>query len=503
MKTSNIALRYASIALVILLGTTVSCHHHHSHDHEHHHDHDDLGKQITLYCDNYELYAECAPAVVGEQMSVLSHLTRLADFKPINDTILHLTLKQQGVADQSAVSTPSQDGIYKLSLTPQKTGSASLLWQLADGSVLRYDSLVVYESLEAFRANSTTRPTPANSVTFSKEQSWTTDFATEIVTPSTFGEIIKTTAQVISSQGDEQVATSKSSGIVKFAGSDIVEGAPVTKGQRLFVIESSGMADGNMSVRYQEAEADYTLAKSEYERKKSLAEAKVASQSELEHSRAAYERAKAVYYNLKGNFSPRGSAVTAPVSGFVKSINVHNGGFVEAGQPVVTISQNKDLYLRAELSPRYYNSLKTIKTANIELQDGTRSLDELNGALVSYGKATDASNPMIPVTFRISNTINLISGNFISIYIVCDNGNNVISLPSGGIVEEMGNRFVFVQVTPELFEKRMVTTGATDGRRTVITSGLHAGERVVSKGAVMVKLAQSSSALDPHAGHVH
>ncbi len=60
-----------------------------------------------------------------------------------------------------------------------------------------------------------------------------------------------------------------------------------------------------------------------------------------------------------------------------------------------------------------------------------------------------------------------------------------------------------MQVTPELFEKREVKTGITDGIKTEILSGLSTHERIVTKGAFLVKLAQSSGALDPHAGHVH
>lgn len=346
---------------------------------------------------------------------------------------------------------------------------------------------------------------PANSVKFTEKQSSIIDFATAVVSKEKFGRVIKTTAQVVSAAGDEQVAASRASGIVRFAGGDIVEGASVKKGQRLFTIESSGMADGNMNVRYQEAAANYQAAKAEYERKAELAKDRIVSQAELERSRAAYEGAKAAYDNLKGNFSPSGAVVCAPMSGYIKSIGVQNGGYVEAGQAVVTISQNKDLYLRAELSPRYYASLRNIKTANIELPDGggVYTLEELKGAFVNYGKASDSQNPLIPVTFRIQNCGNLIAGSFVKLYIVSEAEEEVIAVDNGGIVEEMGNNFVFVKIAPELFEKRMVTLGGTDGKRTVVTSGLKEGEIVVTKGAMMVKMAQGASALDPHAGHVH
>ncbi|MEZ4997204.1 MAG: hypothetical protein R2758_06995 [Bacteroidales bacterium] len=60
-----------------------------------------------------------------------------------------------------------------------------------------------------------------------------------------------------------------------------------------------------------------------------------------------------------------------------------------------------------------------------------------------------------------------------------------------------------MQVTPELFEKRLIQTGATDGIRTEVTGGLKDDERIVTKGAILIKLAQATGALDAHSGHVH
>jgi hypothetical protein len=48
-----------------------------------------------------------------------------------------------------------------------------------------------------------------------------------------------------------------------------------------------------------------------------------------------------------------------------------------------------------------------------------------------------------------------------------------------------------------------VKVGATDGRYVQLLEGVAPGERIVSKGGVMLKLSQGAAALDPHAGHVH
>ena len=69
--------------------------------------------------------------------------------------------------------------------------------------------------------------------------------------------------------------------------------------------------------------------------------------------------------------------------------------------------------------------------------------------------------------------------------------------------EEMGTYFVFVQLTPELFDKRYVKIGATDALHTTILEGIMPNDRIVTKGAVQLKLQQSSGTVDPHAGHNH
>jgi cobalt-zinc-cadmium efflux system membrane fusion protein len=97
----------------------------------------------------------------------------------------------------------------------------------------------------------------------------------------------------------------------------------------------------------------------------------------------------------------------------------------------------------------------------------------------------------------------LLPGSMVDLYLKTDGNMSVITVPNESIVEEMGNYFVFVQQTPELFEKRPVLIGVNDGRRTEIKEGVLAGERVIAKGAVLVKLSQSAGAIDVHSGHVH
>ena len=88
-------------------------------------------------------------------------------------------------------------------------------------------------------------------------------------------------------------------------------------------------------------------------------------------------------------------------------------------------------------------------------------------------------------------------------YLVSPSSENAIVVPRSALVEEMGRFFVFIQHTPIMFEKRLVSVGSNDGKNVQILNGVTDGERVVTNGAVSLKLAQGAGALDPHAGHVH
>ena len=344
-----------------------------------------------------------------------------------------------------------------------------------------------------------------DAITFSVEQQNKIDFEVVEVTTEPLYQIIRTSAQVVPSQDSEKILTATTSGIITFENNDIVPGLDVKAGQILFSIDNENMADDNLSTRREEIEAEYQKAKSEYERKQVLAEEKIISESELLDAKTEYIKAKKHYENMNQNF-PNGKTLhRASITGSINDILVQNNSYVEAGQPIMTLAQNDRLYVRADLQSKYYPVLKNIKTANIKtLNDGqVYSLEDLSGRLLSYGKTTDINNPLIPVTFEIKNNGVIIPGSFVEMFITAESDNMGIMLPNSAIVEEMGIYCVFVQTCVDSFEKRIITKGVTDGQHTQILKGIEAGERVVSKGAVNVKLAQGSAALDPHAGHVH
>lgn len=465
--------------------------------------------QLTEYSDNMELFAEADPFAAGQNSGILAHFTWLENFKPLESGDVTVSLIVGGKGIKQTLTQPLRPGIYKFELQPQVAGVGQLIFDInSDKGKTRIivNNITVYnDKHDAEHDAEETVVAETNATGFTKEQSWKIDFATELPKVEPFGQVIKTTAQVESAQGDETIITAKTNGIVALSSVRLLEGISVSNGQALFTISGSGLANNNSSTRFAEVKNNYEKAKADYERLAELAKDKITSEKDLLNAKNQYDNAKASYDNLVKNFSASGQTVTSSMNGFVKQVFVQNGQYVEAGQAIVTISQNKTLLLKAEVQQKFAPVLATINSANIRtLQNNqTYTLEELNGKIVSFGRNTNTYNFLLPINLQIDNKGAFVSGGFVELYLKALTNSQALTLPNAAILEEQGSYFVFVQVHPELFEKREVKVGATDGLKTEIVKGITPKERVVTEGAILVKLAQATGTLDAHSGHNH
>lgn len=340
----------------------------------------------------------------------------------------------------------------------------------------------------------------SDEIILSKEKAAAAGVKAEVVQPGTFYNVITTSGHILAAQGDETVVTANVAGIVSFD-RPVTEGMQVSKNGTLFTLVSEHLQDGDPVKR---ARIAYETAKEELERAEKLVGQKIVSQKDFNSIKERYENARIAYEALAPNAGQEGVAIKAPIGGYLKSCLVKEGDYVSVGQPVASITQNRKLYLRADVSERYYGVLSTIRSANFKpsYSEETFSLKELDGRLLSYGKATDDAAYYIPVTFEFANRGNIVPGAFAEVYLLSDERQNVISLPVSAITEEQGLNFVYIQLDETCYKKQEVTLGCTDGNRVEITSGLKGGESVVTQGAIHVKLASASNAIPAHS-HSH
>ncbi|MBQ8889872.1 MAG: efflux RND transporter periplasmic adaptor subunit [Bacteroidaceae bacterium] len=322
----------------------------------------------------------------------------------------------------------------------------------------------------------------------------------EVIQPKPFRQVIKTNGEVQAAQGAESVVVANVSGVVSFQRS-ITEGVQVGKGTSLMTISAEKLQDGDPAQR---ARIAYETAKAEFDRASRLVESQIISQKEFNAIKETYENARLAYEALAKNQTKNGVSVTAPIAGYIKNLLVKEGDYVAVGQPLATVTQNNRLFLRADVSERYYKYLSGISSANFKTpyDNQVYELEVLNGKLLSYGKSAGSGSFYVPVTFSFDNKGGIIPGSFVEIYLLSKQMDNSLVLPVEALTEEQGLYFVYIQKCEESYKKQEVKLGAGNGKEVQILSGLHPGDKVVVKGAYHVKLASASNALPAHS-HEH
>ena len=461
----------------------------------------------TIYTEKSELFAEFRSMVAGDTTKLAGHFTHISElFTAITDgTItISLTVGDNTVSQESSVS--SSPGIFRYAIVPGKAGVGKLVFDIKNKDYtdqIVIDNVTVYADVNAAMASAQEEP-KGNQISYLKEQAWKVEFANMPVIRQSFNEIIKTTGEILPAQGDEMVVTANTNGIVTFSGNKAVVGTSVRAGEMLFAISGKNLTDGNSETRYTQAKVAYEKAKTDYDRAQELVKDNIVSQRDFLEIKARYETEQANYNNLSRNYQSGGQKVVSPISGFVKNILVTEGQYVSVGQPIASVSQNRSLVLKAEVSQKYFSKLPLISSANFKTayDNKTYSIESLNGKLLSYGKSNDASTLFIPVTFSFDNKGEVVPGSLVDVFLKLQPFDGAIVIPVSALIEEQGVFYAYVQTAGESFVKRELKLGGSDGINIQVLAGLNEGERVVTKGAYQIKLATASGAIPLH-GHAH
>ena len=95
----------------------------------------------------------------------------------------------------------------------------------------------------------------------------------------------------------------------------------------------------------------------------------------------------------------------------------------------------------------------------------------------------DPSTGTIQIKATFPNDDNALwPGQFVNVALILTRQPNALVVPSQAVQSGQKGQYVFVVKADQTVEVRPVVPGAADGRDVVITSGLKAGERVVTDG---------------------
>ena len=322
-----------------------------------------------------------------------------------------------------------------------------------------------------------------------------------------FSTVIPAIGEILPMQGDVITVTARNEGFVVFDAKRILSGTPVGQAEKVMVISTQGITQDSYTETVLQAEISYNNNKQAFERNQELYKDQLVTLTELQNSEAALKTAELRYNNLRAGFEKDGLRVSSPTSGYITDVLVNEGDYVSLGQPLFTVSKNRHVILRAEVSPQYMYQLPKVVSANFRTSASGPfySVSELGGKVTSYGRSIESTSLLVPVYFSLPYSADYPAGSYAEIKLLTHQEHNHIILPATAIVEDFGHFFVYV-ADEHGYERRDVQIGGNDGIQVAILSGIEEGENVVVTGATRLKLVERLGSLGAeaaHAGHSH
>jgi cobalt-zinc-cadmium efflux system membrane fusion protein len=506
---------YGLLLVIYVALVTFSCKSGIQHPQEHSHDagdtHTDQETEAnaviptlnyTLFNEELELFVEF-PALVVEQISTFAaHFTLLDIYKPVSEGMLTVIIDKEGKEIRHSVDAPSSPGIFRPALQPEEAGTYTMVFELDyKGKKNRFE----IQNIEVFpdigtEIASIPEEGPSEEITFLKEQAWKTDSSTTEIDLQLFYSIIPTSGRVQSPPQAEISLNAQTDGKVTLFK---VAGESVKNGEILATITGMGLED-DLNIRFNEIRISYEKSRADYLRTKSLSENQVISERDFLEIRSRYLQDSLRYYQYASNISEKGLKLIAPMNGFISGIMVGNGESVQTGEVILTVTQKDLLLIETYVNQSDLNLVDGIFDAHFKFPSykTPKTLSDYKGTIRSKNAYVNNKSTRIPVTFAVQNNGELIPGMFLEAFLLTDKKDHAIVVPLSAIIEEHGQYYVFVQSGGESFIKKEVVISGHDGISAEINSGIQPGDRIVTRGAMQIKLAAMAGNLPLH-GHTH
>jgi len=480
------------------------------------HGHGAGGEKLTHFSARTELFVEFPQLVVGEKSAFAAHLTTLPDFKALTVGKVTARLSGGGQPDEVfSVDGPSQPGIFRPEATPKHAGDRDLTIEVVTPEFSVSHELgpyTVYPDRKAAEAEPA--PHDDEGIGFTKEQQWKVDFATAEVVSRPIRTAVNATGVLRARPDGEAQLTAVAAGQVQPAGAFPRLGQQVKKGELLayLVPRMGGDTDlATLRAAASKARVEHELASQESGRMESLYRDEVVPEKRLLAARAAAAAARAELTAAQQRVGQYGGAgggipVRAPVAGTIADVRVSPGAFAQEGALLFHIADRSTLWLELRVAESDAARLASPTGAAFRVAGDERSIEiipGMNGRLIAVGGVVDAVTRTVPVVFEFAAADrHLPIGMAVQAQVFAGGARDAVAIPASSVLDEGGMSVVFVMIGGESFERRQVRLGAREGDWVEVLDGLTPGQRVVSRGAYLVKLASTGTAQIGH-GHAH
>lgn len=275
----------------------------------------------------------------------------------------------------------------------------------------------------------------------------------------------------------------------------VMVGNQVKKGAPLVEIESVRASDAHGEVL--EAEARLRLAEQFFERADSLRNRGLSSEKDHEEARVELEsakiRASAARERLQRLGGTNGGTIVlrAPVDGSVLVLHAVPGEFVASEAPVATVGNNASVWVWADLYDQDIAPVMAARRAGpiaaavrVKAYPGT----DFPGVVDFISPVMDRDTRTVKTRIQLGNTDGrLLAGMFATVVVYLPGEEKALALPRDAVLHDEGQSFVFVHHHENYYVRRRVEPGRAWARWVEVKSGVTAADRIVSRGAFLMK----------------
>lgn len=249
------------------------------------------------------------------------------------------------------------------------------------------------------------------------------------------------------------------------------------------------------------AEAQLELLRGERERlarlKGSAAFSKaqlVDKDNEIAVARSRIETANARIDQYQATVSLRArdledATIRAPYSGVVSTRHVSAGAYLSVGDPVVTLIDDDELELEAEVPSDRLAGLRPGTEAEVTLDDGTEHTAEVRAVVPEEDPLTRTRTVRFEADFAATDKP-LAVNQSVTLHLPVGVPRQVVTVDKDGVIQRQNGAMVYV-VEDQSAAPRPVRLGEAVGSRLEVLSGLEAGELVVVRGNERLSPGQS------------
>lgn len=269
----------------------------------------------------------------------------------------------------------------------------------------------------------------------------------------------------------------------------VKEGDRVQKGQILARIDDGGMSSGLEQLKTQAQ-----LALTTFERQKRLWEQQIGSEIQYLQAKTNFEATQNAVQQAQAQLAK--ATIRAPFSGIVDDVLQEQGSTVNPGTGIAVfrLVNLNDMYVEVDVPESYLQEVKPGKAVQIYFPVLG---DSLETAVRQTGNFINPANRTFNVEIPVQNNNGQIKPNLTARVRINDYSNTEALLIPPAIISENsdGEQYVYVATGMDSnnvgkAEKRVITTGKSQGNAIEILTGLTPGEQIITEGARRIREGQ-------------